>query len=410
MAARQRLSSTFYRKRVVDLAEPTHLRWRPLERCLGRVLAEPVHALVDVPGFHSVAMDGYAVRHDDDTRAGRRRVVGTVPAGAAPTGMLAPGQAARIMTGAPLPPGADAVVPVEAVQTGRDADGDHIVVADPVVLGQHVRPQGEDVAVGDLVLPAGRTLRAADLAAAAATGHARLAVRRRPRVAVVTTGDETQAPGRPLAPGQIYDSNQTFLAAALRRAGAKVVARRHCPDRTDQLTALFDELAATADLLLVAGGISAGDYDIVRDVLLEHATAPAGQPTVVHVAIRPGKPQAAGTWRGTPVLALPGNPVSVAASFAAFVRPWLDQALVRTPAPLRTARVAQGWTSPPGLTHLVPVTVTDGPAARTVRPATDRTSASHLVASLARADAWAVVPEDVTDVTVGTTVELLDLA
>ncbi|MDR3069240.1 MAG: molybdopterin molybdotransferase MoeA, partial [Cellulomonas sp.] len=367
MYSRQRLSVASYRERVVGLAEPTPARWRPLERCRGRVLAAPVYALVDVPGFHASAMDGYAVRHDD-ALPGRLRVVGTVPAGAAPTAPLAPGCAARIMTGAPVPPGADAVVPVEEVQV----DGDGVVVTGPVAPGQHVRRRGEDVQTGALVLPAGRTLRAADLAAAAATGHAALSVRRRPRVAVVTTGDETQPPGRPLAPGQIYDSNGTYLTAALRRAGAKVVARRHCPDRTDSLTRLFDELAGQADLLLVAGGISAGDYDVVRDVLVEH---------VVHVKIRPGKPQAAGTWRGTAVLALPGNPVSVAASFAAFVRPWLDQALSRTPAPVRTARVDQGWTSPPGLTHLVPVTVTDQAGVRTVRPATDRGSASHLAAS-----------------------------
>ncbi len=396
MAARQRFSLTFYRNRVVDLARPTHLRWLPIERCGGRVLAEPVRARVDVPGFHSSAMDGYAVHHDDDL-PGRLRVVGTVPAGAAPTGPLARGSAAKIMTGAPVPPGADAVVPVEDVQV----DGDQVIVTEPVVAGRHVRRRGEDVEVGALVLPAGRTLRPADLSAAAATGHAELAVRRRPRVAVIVTGDETQTPGQPLAPGQIYDSNGTYLVAALRRAGAKVVARRHCPDRTDTLTDLFDALSARADLLLVAGGISAGDYDVVRDVLIEH---------VAHVAMRPGKPQASGTWRGTAVLALPGNPVSVAASFAAFVRPWLDQALGRTPAPVRTARVAQGWTSPAGLTHLVPVVVGDDGGVRTVRPTTDRGSASHLVASLARADAWAVVPEDVVDVTVGMVVELLDLA
>lgn len=405
MPARQRLSATFYRKRVIDLAVPTHLLRRPLEQCAGRVLAEPVYALVDVPGFHNAAMDGYAVRHDDPL-PGRLRVVGTVPAGAAPTGPLERGSATRIMTGAPVPRGADAVVPVEDVEV----DADHVVIPGPVTLGQHVRRQGEDVEVGTLVLPAGRTLRAADLAAAAATGHADLVVRRRPRVAVVVTGDETQAPGRPLAPGQIYDSNGTYLTAALRRAGAKVVARRHCPDRTDELTDLFDELAAQADLLLVAGGISAGDYDVVRDVLVKHAAPAAGQPAVVHVAIRPGKPQAAGIWRDAAVLALPGNPVSVAASFAAFVRPWLDQALDRTPAPVRSARVVQGWASPPGLTHLVPVIVSDDAGTRTVRPASDRTSASHLAASLARADAWAVVPEDVVDVAVGTTVPLLDLA
>ncbi len=409
MAARQRLSLTFYRRRVANLATPTHLRRHPLDRCGGRVLAEPVYALVDVPGFDNSAMDGYAVRHDD--APGRLRVVGTVPAGAAPTAPLAPGHAARIMTGAPVPSGADAVVPVEEVQV----DGDHVLITSAVVPGQHVRRRGEDVTTGAPVLPAGRTLRAADLAAAAATGHAELAVRRRPRVAVVTTGDETQAPGRPLAPGQIYDSNGTYLTAALRRAGAKVVARRHCPDSTEALTALFDELAAQADLLLVAGGISAGDYDVVRDVLLEHVAPAAGQQAVVHVTMRPGKPQASGTWRGgaagggPAVLALPGNPVSVAASFAAFVRPWLDQALGRTPAPVRTAQVVQGWASPPGLTHLVPVVVSDDGGTRTVRPSTGRGSASHLAASLARADAWALVPEAVVDVTVGTVVELLDL-
>ena len=379
------------------LAAPMSLRWHPIERCLGRVLGEPVRALVDVPGFHSAAMDGFAVRHDDVALPTRLRIVGTVPAGAAPTAQVDPGCAVRIMTGAPVPRGADAVVKVEDVRVELD----EVVVADPVAAGQHVRRRGEDVTVGTRVLPAGRTLRAADLAAAAAVGHAELAVRHRPRVAVVTTGDETQAPGRPLTPGQIYDSNSTYLVAALRRAGARVVARRHCPDRTADLRILFDELAARADLLLVAGGISAGDYDVVRDVLAEHA---------VHVSVRPGKPQAAGRWKGTAVLALPGNPVSVAASFASFVRPWLDQSLSRTPAPVRTARVAEGWASPSGLTHLVPVTVADDAGTRTVRPATDRGSASHLVASLALADAWAVVPAEVADVTPGTTVELLDLA
>ncbi|MCL2849652.1 MAG: molybdopterin molybdotransferase MoeA, partial [Micrococcales bacterium] len=297
------LSADEYRARVVALAAPTGLRTRPLRRCAGRVLGAPVHALVDVPGFDNSAMDGFAVH----TLAAPARlpVVGVVAAGAAP-GRLEPGCATRIMTGAPLPHGAEAVVAFEDAQV----DGDHVILG-PVSAGQHVRARGEDTTAGAVVLPAGRTLRAADLAAAAAVGHAELVVHARPKVALVTTGDETQTPGSPLAPGQVYDSNSTYLAAALRRAGARVVARRHCPDQAGQLATLFDDLAARADLLLVAGGISAGDFDVVRDVLAQH---------VVHVRVKPGKPQAAGTWQGTPVIALPGNPVSVAASFAGFVR------------------------------------------------------------------------------------------
>ncbi|MCL2465671.1 MAG: molybdopterin molybdotransferase MoeA [Micrococcales bacterium] len=377
-----------YRARVVDLAFPTDLRRRPLSRCLGRVLGEPVHALVDVPGFDNSAMDGFALRHDG---TGQLPVVGVVPAGAAPT-TLADGCATRIMTGAPVPHGANTVVAFEDAQV----DGDHLVVPSALPPGQHVRRRGEDVTVGDLVLPAGRTLRASDLAAAAAVGHHALAVRRRPRVAVVTTGDETRPAGESLAPGQVHDSNSTFLHAAVRRAGARVMAIHHCPDRRRTLTRLFDELSVRADLLLVAGGISAGDYDIVRDVL---------ESFVVHVTLKPGKPQAAGTWQGTPVIALPGNPVSVAASFAMFVRPWIDHALAR-PTPVRTAQAAEPWTSRPGITHLFPVTVTttDG-----THLATPHVSASHRVASLAKADAWAVVPEHLTEVAAGTTLDLLDL-
>ncbi|MCL2422492.1 MAG: molybdopterin molybdotransferase MoeA [Micrococcales bacterium] len=384
-----------YRTRVVNLAALTDLRRRPLSRCLGRVLGEPVHALVDVPGFDSSAMDGFALRHTD---TGRVQVDCVVAAGAAPTA-LADGCAARIMTGAPVPHGADTVVPFEDAQVDQTPDaGDHVVVDSPLTPGQHVRRRGEDVTVGDIVLPAGRTLRAADLAAAAAVGHAELMVRRRPRVAVVTTGDETQAPGEPLAPGQVYESNGTFLLAALRRAGARVVALQHCPDQRERLTHLFDELSERADLLLVAGGISAGDYDVVRDVLADY---------VVHVKMKPGKPQAAGTWRQTPIIALPGNPVSAAASFAVFVTPWLDHALGRTAQP-RTARTAQAWTSRAGVTHLLPITLNTPDGTCLARPATAQ--GSHLVASLALADGWAIVPEHLTNVVAGTTVEVLCLA
>jgi molybdopterin molybdotransferase len=308
-----------------------------LREAEGRVLAEDIIAPVALPVFDNSAMDGYAVRADEvasasDDRPVKLPVAEDIPAGRIDLPSLEPGTAHRIMTGAPVPPGATAVVPVEAT----DGRIDVVAINAPVPEGKHIRRAGEDVAAGSLVLRPGRVVTPAVIGLAAALGLPALTVIPPQRVLLVSTGSELVTPGEALRPGQIYESNSPMLAAAIREAGGEVVAIATVSDDVDQFVAVIDRHAAESDLIISSGGISAGAYEVVKD-----AFGRSGDRGVefAKVAMQPGMPQGAGRVAGTPILTLPGNPVSALVCFEVFIRGPLRSAM-RMPTPDRPASVS----------------------------------------------------------------------
>ncbi len=383
----------------------------PLLDAVGRVLAADVVADAPLPAFASSAMDGYAVFVGDVAGASEGSpvvlpVTGDLPAGAPAPLELTAGSAIRIMTGAPLPHGTEAVVPVE----GTDAGTVRVAVRTPVRPGQHLRGAGEDVARGELLLTRGTRLRPRHVALLAATGRAAVAVHPAPRVAVLSTGDELVEPGLPVGFGQVHESNSWAIVAAAREAGA----RAHrvppvgddpgaAPGGTAGLLATLRNQAAGADVLITTGGVSAGAYDVVKEVL--RAT---GDVEFTPVAMQPGKPQGLGAIDGVPLFTLPGNPVSAFVSFEVFVRPALRAVLGHSDPhrPRVGAVAATGWRSPSGRRQFVRGVLGTGPdGRRTVAPA--GAQGSHLVADLALADCLVDVPADVEAVEAGASVRCL---
>lgn len=396
-----------HRSAALALAAPLPVVAVALDDALGLVLAEPVTAPHALPRWDNSAMDGYAVRADDVRDASPEHpvtlpVVADLPAGTDAEPFVAPGTAARIMTGAPVPPGADAVVPVEHSDGGTTT----VTVTRAPADGAHVRRAGEDVHAGDVVLAAGTVLTPPRVAAAASVGRPVLRVHRRPVVAVVSTGSELVEPGEDLGRGRIPDSNSYLLAAAVRAAGAEPLRVGAVPDDPDRLRAVLADLAARTDLVVTSGGVSKGAYDVVKEVLRDEAGM-----AFVEVAMQPGKPQGLGTLGGTPVLALPGNPVSAYVSFHVLVAPVLRRLAGRSaddavPDPVPAVADA-GWRTPRARAQYMPVLVADGGPAPRVRPAARGGSGSHLVAGLAAAQGLAVVPADVEEVRPGDVVGLL---
>lgn len=287
----------------------------PLGLADGRIAAEDVFARHDLPPFANAAVDGYAVRFAD-LEAETETVLpvsGRLAAGSA-AGELAAGTAIRIFTGAPMPPGADTVFMQEDVRR----EGDRVVLPAGLKPGANARPAGEDLAAGGLAIPAGRRLRPQDLALAAATGHAQIAVRRRLRVAVFSTGDELTEPGAPLRPGAIHDSNRVLLVTLLTRLGVAVDDLGILRDDPATLPAHLAEAARDHDLILTSGGVSTGEEDHVKT-----AVDAQGRLMLWRLAIKPGRPVAVGLVAGTPFVGLPGNPVAVYITLLFVVRPLL---------------------------------------------------------------------------------------
>jgi molybdopterin molybdotransferase len=300
-----------YRRLVAraHLAEPETIS---LADAVGRVLADPkVIAAVDVPPFANSAMDGFAVRAADTP--GVLRLVGEVAAGAAELPTVEPGTTVRIMTGAPLPPGADAVVPVE------DAEESDASVSIPgsVLSARHVRAAAHDTRAGDEICLPG-ALTPAKVAVLASLGIGSVAVRRRPLVAILSTGDELVGPGEPLGPGQIHDANTVALAAAVIEAGGEPLVLPRERDEEWPIQRALLGAARRADLIVTSGGVSVGRHDYVRTVLER-----GGSLDFWRIAVQPGKPLAVGSLGGSTVIGLPGNPVSALVTFELFVRPFI---------------------------------------------------------------------------------------
>jgi molybdenum cofactor synthesis domain-containing protein len=292
----------------------------PLGEARGLVLAEPVEAREDVPPFANTAMDGYAVRAADTAGASeasprRLTVVGDLPAGHPPTVGVGPGEAVRIMTGAPIPEGADAIVIVE--RTRRDGD-DGVLVAEAATAGAHVRPAGGDIVAGARVFEAGTVLGAAHIGVIASVGPEAVRAVPRARVGVLSTGDELREGPVDLAPGQIRDSNRPMLLALLRDAGCEPVNLGIARDDEAVVEGVVEDALGECDALVTSGGVSVGDYDVVKAVLDRMGVLSWWQ-----VAIKPAKPLAFGLLRGVPLFGLPGNPVSSHVSFELFARPAL---------------------------------------------------------------------------------------
>jgi molybdopterin molybdotransferase len=401
-----------HRAAALALATPLPAIRVALREVDGHVLAEQLDAPWAMPRWDNSGMDGYAVRAADVSKADEQpvelRVLADLAAGSDEQPEVVEGTAARIMTGAPMPPGADAVVPVERTDGGTPV----VRILSAPRRGAHVRRAGEDADEGDLVLAAGSLMGPAQIAAAASVGRDELLVHRRPVVAVLSTGSELVVPGAELRRGQIPDSNSYLLAAAVRAAGCTAVHLGSVSDDAIGLRRVLDEHAGTVDAIITSGGVSMGAYDVVKEVL-------AAEPRMsfVEVAMQPGKPQGLGRLTiGTPVFALPGNPVSALVSFEVFARPALLRlrGLELLDRPEMLGVVMEGWRTPPGRAQYMPVRFDapdDGPAGAIaplrVRPAVAGGSGSHLVAGLARAQGFAVIGAEVEEVKAGDRVRVM---
>jgi len=367
----------------------------------GCVLAEDVVAPAPLPGFDNSAMDGYAVRVADLERLPAvLPVVGDIAAGPASSLRVQPGLCVRIMTGALMPAGADAVVPLEWTDGGVA----QVRIDRRPDVGGYVRRAGEDVVAGETVLTAGTHLGSSQVGLSAAVGRGRLLVRPRPRVVVVSTGSELVEPGFPLGPGQLHDSNSLALTTACIEAGAIAYRVGIVPDDGRRLLPSLEDQLVRADVLVTSGGVSVGAYDVVKEVLSRIGTVGFHK-----VAMQPGMPQGFGTIGpdSTPIFGLPGNPVSAMVSFEAFVRPALRRMLgdEQTARPSVSAVSTADLRSPAGKRSFLRVWLEWRDGAYVASPVSG--TGSHLLAGMARANALAVIPEDVEGIQAGNAVHVL---
>lgn len=384
-----------------------------LSEALGCVLAVDVIAGASVPAFANAAMDGFALQAGDTAgatieRPVSLRVVAEAAAGYESTANVTPGTAVRIMTGAPVPAGADAVVRFEETDeatTGRrHGPGELVAIWTAVRVGANVRPIGEDVHAGETVLTAGTRVRPAEIGVLATLNRPFVTVHRRPRVGVLATGDEIVDPGEPLGPGQIRNSNAPMLAAMITRCGGEVVPLGTARDCAAELRSRL-LAAAGLDLLLTTGGVSVGDYDLVKQVLQAE-----GRIDLWEVRIKPGKPLAFGWIGQTPVLGLPGNPVAAAVAFEQFARPAIRRMLGYRSLEIPTiiARLEDRVENRGGRRHYVRVAVTASPDGYVARLAGGQ--GSGVLSTLTRANGLLVIPEHLPDAEAGSLlpVQMLD--
>lgn len=385
-------------RRILAAFAPLPMTRVPLADACGQVLALDIVAGMNVPAFANAAMDGFAVRAADTALASRAvpvalGVIAEAAAGAVCAASVLPGTAVRIMTGAPVPAGADAVVRFEETDEGDGGrprlPGATVEIRAPARPGANVRPVGEDVRIGEVVLAAGTRVRPAEVGVLAALNRVSATVHRRPRVGVLTTGDEVVDAGEPMGPGQIRNSNGPMIAAMVRRCGGEAVALGTARDREEELRERLSGLDGL-DLLLTTGGVSVGDFDLVKDVLRS-----AGRIDFWHVRIKPGKPLAFGRLGGTPVLGLPGNPVAAAVAFEQFARPairrMLGDRLLDIPTVM--AQFRGRVENRGGRRHFVRVWVTMDSSEYVARLAGGQ--GAGVLSSLARANGLMVIPEDV---------------
>jgi molybdenum cofactor synthesis domain-containing protein len=366
----------------------------PLGEALGLVTAEPLAATEPIPPFANTGVDGYAVRAADTAGATaespvRLRVIDELPAGKAPSVPVGPGEAIRIMTGAPAPEGADAIVMVEDT-TVEGPERDVVVISREARPGDHVRPSGGDLAVGDPAFPAGSVLGPAHLGVVASLGQSTVSVVRRPRVAVMSTGDERVPPGEPISIGQIRDSNRPMLMALVAQTGCEPVDFGIGVDDEAVIAERLEKAASSCDAIVTSGGVSMGDYDVIKIVLSRMADMNWWQ-----VAIRPAKPLAWGMMSGVPIFGLPGNPVSSHVSFELFARPALLQMMGHSKRfrPVTPAVAAHDMRRrSDGKLHLDRVTLRRDESGRLVA-ASAGAQASNVLSAMALADGLVLIPD-----------------
>jgi molybdenum cofactor synthesis domain-containing protein len=388
------------RRLLLDHVRPLSPRPVPLLQASGLVLAEDVGTPTDLPRFASSAMDGFAVRAADTASAPvRLQVLGRALAGRPFAGEVAPGATVAIATGAAVPTGADAVVPVEMAEI----DGGMVVIGRAVEPGRHVRAAGEDLLAGGLVLSAGTILGPGQLAAAAAMGRDRLVAHPRPTVSVVPTGDELRPPGAALGPGQIHDAISAPLGALLAELGAVADVCPITPDDQAALAEAIHAAASTADLILTIGGISVGERDLVRQLGDTIDLVP------IQVALRPGRPFAFGRVAGALLCGLPGNPAAALASFEELVRPVVLSLQGKPPSLRPTLRAT--LTAPiklrPGRVHVVHCRIWWEAGRLRAQPLVGRSTSSF--SAMAAGNAFAVIPADATDAPAGAEVAVRPL-
>ena len=324
------LSVAEARERILFHFQPVKTETLPLTECLNRVLAQDIVAADDLPLFDNSSMDGFAIRTSDVTDAAPAsprslRVVADIPAGTSPTISLAPGEAARIMTGAQIPHGADSVVPVEDTDFDNRNAGtpvpNEVQIYKSVKSGDNIRPRGMDIRAGDIVLHTGRQLKPQDLGLIAMLGVSKVNIYQRPRIALLSSGDELIDIDAPLEKGKIRDSNSYTIAALIESTNAEVIRLGVAKDNFDSVQALFEKATSLqADLILSSAGVSVGAFDYVKEVIESK-----GKMDFWRVNMRPGKPVAFGNYKDFPFIGLPGNPVSAFVGFEVFVRPAIQR-------------------------------------------------------------------------------------
>lgn len=377
------------REFVLSKCVPAPVATIPIDDAADLVLASELSAVGPIPPFDNTAMDGFAIRAADVANAPvTLDMVGTIAAGAAPDVTVGQGQAVRIMTGAPMPPGADAVVMVEL--TNMSEDEKSVDVAEAVPVGNHIRPAGDDVTAGQVVFTPGTHLRPAHLGVCTSIGVYEVPVYSRPRVGVISTGDELVDDSRALEMGEIHDSNRHTLLALVSAMGATAVDLGLVPDDEDQIRAAMTSAVESCDAVVTSGGVSMGDFDYVKKVLTE-----IGDMRWMQVAIKPAKPLAFGTVNGTPLFGLPGNPVSSMVSFELFARPGLrkimghDEPVI---APVPGVAGADMLRRPDGKTHFARVHATMNAEGR-YEASFSGGQGSHQLSAMAAANALAIVPD-----------------